>query len=565
MASASGSYCGVCEAQDVVKAAAFWCPECNEGICTSCEKHHRASRGTRKHEVTSMDDYKQIPPIIASINQYCPEHDKKYQLYCSQHEQLCCPLCITTNHKKCDLLAIDEIVKTSRNSALFEIMEQNLKEMKNNIDRIVEDRRQNLEIIKQQRQGFQTDIKEMRAKINIHLDKLEQEIQQDLQAAEQKVMSQINRFVQKVSDHEKTIDELQNNIAATKRFATDLQTFFGGKMFEAKIQEEEKFMTSLIEDSGLQQIHLQCKLDNKMSDILSMTKIGEISVTTKSPTISMTTDREKQAQKRIPTISKTINDINLTILKTIEISEGKRKIGITGCTIMPSGKMVFVDQSNDRLVIHNDKGLFDCEIPVSHFPLDVTSINENTVAVTHNAEPYQIEIINIVNKKIVNEIKTSNKCYGITNENERLIYYEVGRGIQIADVKSESTATTVVKVDGKHNWNYVATSNDRIYHTINQSNTVTCYTITGQKVWEYKDESILKSVRGVAVDNDSNVYVVSYEHDSIVVLSPDGKRARRLLAKENGIQYPSGIYFDKGRNILMLTNFYGPASLYEVK
>ncbi|VDI22331.1 Hypothetical predicted protein [Mytilus galloprovincialis] len=325
MASASGSYCGVCEAQDVVKAAAFWCPECNEGICTSCEKHHRASRGTRKHEVTSMDDYKQIPPIIASINQYCPEHDKKYQLYCSQHEQLCCPLCITTNHKKCDLLAIDEIVKTSRNSALFEIMEQNLKEMKNNIDRIVEDRRQNLEIIKQQRQGFQTDIKEMRAKINIHLDKLEQEIQQDLQAAEQKVMSQINRFVQKVSDHEKTIDELQNNIAATKRFATDLQTFFGGKMFEAKIQEEEKFMTSLIEDSGLQQIHLQCKLDNKMSDILSMTKIGEISVTTKPSTISMTTDREKQAQKRIPTISKTINDINLTLLKQIEISKKENR------------------------------------------------------------------------------------------------------------------------------------------------------------------------------------------------------------------------------------------------
>ncbi|VDI42234.1 Hypothetical predicted protein [Mytilus galloprovincialis] len=400
MASASGSYCGVCEAQDVVKAAAFWCPECNEGICTSCEKHHRASR--------------------ASINQYCPEHDKKYQLYCSQHEQLCCPLCITTNHKKCDLLAIDEIVKTSRNSALFEIMEQNLKEMKNNIDRIVEDRRQNLEIIKQQRQGFQTDIKEMRAKINIHLDKLEQEIQQDLQAAEQKVMSQINRFVQNVSDHEKTIDELQNNIAATKRFATDLQTFFGGKMFEAKIQEEEKFMTSLIEDSGLQQIHLQCKLDNKMSDILSMTKIGEISVTTKPSTISMTTDREKQAQKRIPTISKTINDINLTLLKQIEISKGENRIGITACTIMPS---------------------------------DVTCIDENTVAVTHNAEPYQIEIINIVNKKIVNQIKTSNQCYGITNENERLIYYEVGSGIQIADVKSESTATTVVKVDGEHNWN----------------------------------------------------------------------------------------------------------------
>ncbi|CAC5426649.1 unnamed protein product [Mytilus coruscus] len=205
MASASGTVCGVCETQHVVKEAAFWCLDCDEGICTSCEKHHRASR--------------QIPPIIASISQYCQGHN--------------------------------EIVKTSKNSALFEIKEQSLKEMKNNIERIVEDRRQNLEEIKQQRQRFQTDIREIRDKINTHLDKLEQEIQQDIQAAEQKVMSQIDSFVLKISDHGKTIDELKNNISATKSFATDLQTFFGGKMFEAKIKEEEKFIVSLIEDGSL--------------------------------------------------------------------------------------------------------------------------------------------------------------------------------------------------------------------------------------------------------------------------------------------------------------------------
>ncbi|CAG2192551.1 unnamed protein product [Mytilus edulis] len=318
MASASGSFCGVCEAQDVVNEAAVWCPECNEGICTSCEKHHRASRGTKHHEVTSMNDYKQIPHTIASINQYCPEHDKKYQHYCSLHEKLCCPPCITTNHKKCDLLVIDEIIKTSKGSALFDIMEQSLKEMKKNIERIVEDRRQNLEAIKHQRQRFHADIKETREKINNHLDKLEQDIKQDIQAAEQKVISQINRFVQKVSDHGKTIDELQKNITATKRFATDLQTFFGGKMFESEIQKEEEFMMSLIEDGCLQQLNLQWRMDAKMSDILSMTKISEISVIPKPSTISVTTDREKQAQQMIPKIPKTINEIQLTLLKTIE-------------------------------------------------------------------------------------------------------------------------------------------------------------------------------------------------------------------------------------------------------
>ncbi|CAC5373383.1 unnamed protein product [Mytilus coruscus] len=303
MASADEIFCGVCETQHVARDATFWCPECVDGLCSSCENLHRASKASKNHEVTSVNNYQQIQHTIASINQYCPGHEKKYEHYCSQHKTLCCPLCITTNHKKCDLLAIDEIVNMPMIFALFDIMEQSLEEMKVDIEGIVEDRRQNLRKIQQQRQRFQTNIKEIREKINKHLDKLENEIQQDIQAAEQKVQSQIERLLSKVSDHGKSLDELKKNIFATKSFATDLQIFFGGKMFEAEIQKEEKFMQSLIEDGSLQQINLECKIADKVSDILSMTEIGEISAITNLTTITLTIDRE-QAQQMIPKISK---------------------------------------------------------------------------------------------------------------------------------------------------------------------------------------------------------------------------------------------------------------------
>ncbi|XP_052093900.1 uncharacterized protein LOC127729954 [Mytilus californianus] len=563
MASASGTFCGVCETQHVVREATFWCSECDEGLCSSCEKHHRASKASRNHEVISVNNYQKIPNTIANINQYCSDHEKKYQLYCSKHEKLCCPLCITRNHKTCDLMAIDDIVKTSKTSALFDIMEQSLKDMKSNMKKIVEDRKQNLEKIQQQRQRFQTDIKEIREKINKHLDKLEKKIQQDIQVATQKVQSQIEKLHSKISDNGKSLDELSKNIFATKSFATDLQTFFGGKMFEAEIQKEEKFMQSLIEDGSLQQINLQCKLDDKMSDILSMTKIGDISIITNSPTITLTIDRDKQAQHMVPTISKTMNDINPTLLKKFEIPKGEIGIGITGCTIMPSRKIVFVDRSNDRLVIHNENGLFDYEISVSRLPFDVACVEENVVAVTHNAEPYHIEIIDIRNKKILNKIKTNNQCYGITNNKGRLIYYEKRRGIQTAEAINESTVTTLVKFDDVFNYCYVTASNNKIYNSNYDSGTVTCYTITGQKVWEYKNESILKRIRGVTVDNDSNVYVASRNYNSVVGVSPDGKNARELL-KENWIDWSYGIHFDQGRNILLITNLDGIASLYNI-
>ncbi|VDI72442.1 Hypothetical predicted protein [Mytilus galloprovincialis] len=563
MASASETLCGVCETQHTVREANFWCSECDEGLCSSCEKHHRASKASRNHEVISVNNYQKLPSTIASINQYCSDHEKKYQHYCSQHEKLCCPLCITRNHKTCDFIEIDDIVKTSKTSPLFDIMEQSLKDMKSNIGIIVEDRRQNLEMIHKQRQTLQTDVQKIRDKINKHLDKLQNEIQQDIQAAEQKIQSQIQRLLSKCFDHEKSLDELQKNIFATKSFATDLQTFLGGKMFETEIQKEDSFMQSLIEDGTLQQMDLQCKIDDKLSNILSMTKIGDISVITKPPTITLTMARDKQAQLMLPTIPKKINDINLTLFKTFDISKGNRYLLITGCTIMPSGEMVFIDRSSSNILIYNENALFECEIPISLCPIDVTCIDENTVAVTHNAEPCHIEIINIANKTIVKRIKTSNMCYGITNNAGRLVYYETGSGIKTVDVTNESTINTVVKVDAIHHWNYVTSSKDKIYHTNSDTDTVTCYTVIGQKFWEYKDESTLKPIRGVTIDNDSNVYVAFYGNDHIVVLSPDGKDVRKL-GGDHGINCSYGIHFDQGRNILLVTNMHGKAFLYYI-
>ncbi|CAG2234735.1 unnamed protein product [Mytilus edulis] len=229
-----------------------------------------------------------------------------------------------------------------------------------------------------------------------------------------------------------------------------------------------------------------------MSDILSMKKMGEISVIVNPPTITMTTEREKQAQQMVPKISNTINDINLTLLKKFEISKERKLPVISDCTIMPTREIVFVDKTNDRLTIHSENGSFVCEIPVSHRPVSITCIDENSVAVTHNQKPYHIEIINIANRKIVKRIKTSYECYGITHQNGKLIYYETGSGIQTRNINDESTVTAVVTIDGKHHWNYITSSKDNINHTSDESNTVTCYTITGQKIWEYKDDSIFK-------------------------------------------------------------------------
>jgi DNA-binding beta-propeller fold protein YncE len=94
---------------------------------------------------------------------------------------------------------------------------------------------------------------------------------------------------------------------------------------------------------------------------------------------------------------------------------------------------------------------------------------------------------------------------------------------------------------------------------------VTCYTIKGEQLWVYKDASVLNDSFGVTVDNNYIAYVTSYSSDNVVVLAPDGRQGKQLISRYDGLIYPTGIYFDKSKNSLLVANIYGPTLLYEMR
>ena len=105
--------CGICESQHITKCADHWCPECEEGLCSECQKHHSLSKGTRTHAIISIKNYKKLPTSISQIVHTCKDHEMKVTIYCPKHHTICCPVCISTNHKNCvNLMAIPELIKT---------------------------------------------------------------------------------------------------------------------------------------------------------------------------------------------------------------------------------------------------------------------------------------------------------------------------------------------------------------------------------------------------------------------------------------------------------------------
>ncbi|XP_052101423.1 transcription intermediary factor 1-alpha-like [Mytilus californianus] len=558
MASSSTVSCGVCDSQHTTTNADYWCPECDEGLCSQCLKYHSASKALRNHDIISVDNYKQLPPSIANISPYCSQHDRKFKNYCPQHESISCPLCIQSNHANCvGILSLENVIQTAKTSVLLESLDQNLKDIKLNFERVVKDRTQNLVEIQNQRQKFHDEIKQLRNKINEHLDSLEQLILQDLYAAEEKVKSQIEDFLGKLAEHTEKMDLLQTNMSAIKEYASDLQAFLGSKMVETEIKKHEIFMQSLFEDGSLQKIDLNCKIKDNLSDVLStVTSFGSISVESNSPLVVLQTEKDKQAQIRTfhhapPT---TVNDIKMTLKRKFEFT------CVTGCSFSSKGDIFLVDYGKIRLLILKEDGTLHSDIPLSNQnPVDVTCIDDKTVAVSFQSSN-QIQIINILTKKIESMIKTTSSCQGICYADGHLLCCNTGTGIQKVKV-SDNRSSTLVKDDTLSGWSFVTTSKDKIFYTNRSNNTVSCYTVTGEKKWEYKDQSV-RSPRGISVDKDSNVYIASYGNNIIIVLSSDGKQVRKLLGTVDGIRIPFGLAFDVKKDKLIVANHNGPV-LYE--
>jgi hypothetical protein len=286
---------------------------------------------------------------------------------------------------------------------------------------------------------------------------------------------------------------------------------------------------------------------------------------TNPPVINIQRRTDKQAQIMTitpPVRNVSIHDINIVLLRKKERICSK----IIGCTFTPNGKFIFADYGTKGLHILIEDWTsdnLDTKLPAIRNAFDVTCIGDTRLAISTGIHRH-ISILNIASKKIEKIINTSDCCFGITQNEGSLLFCEKARGISRVQL-SDNSISLLVKQEGFLDHTYVITSGDNIYHTNNKTNTVCCHTINGDKLWEFQDAAIIVNPHGVAVDRDLNVYVASLGNNSVVMISPDGRRSRTVLGKSDGIYRPFAICFYKVKNNLVVCNFNGTAFLYKVE
>ncbi|CAC5388350.1 unnamed protein product [Mytilus coruscus] len=528
--ASSTPVCGVCDQSNITKPSIIWCFECDEGLCSECKDHHSRSKGTRKHCTVPINEYLKIPCDIVKINQICGKHNEKYTIYCKKHECLCCGSCIVENHMECrDFDKLADVTQNTKLSNAFYEIEQSLVELSDNIQIVRNDREHNLKRLSEKKRKIEQEVKQTRIIINNHLDKIQDDIIKKLNAIEKNENKIISELLSVLKENEGEITEFRTNIENIKEHATDLQAFISMKELEKKVLCKDEFLQSVINSENFKDCELSCNVNADIQDLANHIKnFGEVKIETRPCNVLLIRRKNKQAQIMRPHISsKLVENINLKLHKTIST------IGeyIRGCCILPDGKMAFSSNSDRAVRVFNLNGTKDFEVNTPTNAFDVSYIShDNTLAVTSGMSLIKcITIIDIQSKQIKKTIPVDSEYYGIgVTSDDKFICSAAGKGIKLINPHNNST-TDLVR-DNKISRNcYVAIFGDKIYHTNNHLNTVTCYDLQGAVKWIFKNEKVLMSAQGISVDNDGNVYVEGNRTNNAVVISPDGQKYKEIL------------------------------------
>jgi hypothetical protein len=344
--------------------------------------------------------------------------------------------------------------------------------------------------------------------------------------------------------------------------ATDLQTFIGVNEITSVVDGEAKK-----QKGAFNYDLLELKLDflsEFESFVKDVSKFGVVSVTKKHCSTSLVKEAELQAQ--IPEEIKLGVTPKLTRKANVDFQpKVKGRVCIHGSDILPDGKLVFAEREGKRLLMFSNNGYYEKDlVRFSGRPFEVSYTGENIVAVTI-WDNHEVVFVNVITNTITNAIDIGYLCYGTDFNMNRLAIrvMQLPTSSHIVYLDPKGKLIDRVNISGMNSTN-ISLRDDTINSTDSVTNTIYCYTLTGQHIWTFKDHNVLREPRGIALDRNRNVYVAGYETNNVVVLSPEGKNCRQILTKSDGLDKPYSLRINIDRSELLVCNENGLAFLFSL-
>lgn len=199
-------------------------------------------------------------------------------------------------------------------------------------------------------------------------------------------------------------------------------------------------------------------------------------------------DRQAQilVQKDMPSISNIQFELNRKLDTACKFP--------LGCCVTTKGEFLFTnyDEGQDKITILSTSDEVGCQFqfikPYRSF--DVVCIDDTTAAVSsgYSNEKPGIGFLNLISGKLTKFITLPNFPYGITYDGTSLICCVINKDIHV--ISCADYSITTIPNTALFGLSYISCFDDKIFLTNQDQHIVNCYLYTGEKVWEFRDETI---------------------------------------------------------------------------
>ncbi|XP_052064365.1 uncharacterized protein LOC127704371 [Mytilus californianus] len=256
------SYCEPCFRGNKESVSFSWCCDCEETLCSVCDETHRINKVSMSHTAVAVEKLLLTTPITVSSYVLCEIHPEiSIEFHCPEHCLLCCRKCIQTVHRTCDIVSIEDVSKTAKQSALFEKLFIDVKELFHTTEQLKERHSKNLDGINQQEMEITNKIKQLKVVFDNHFEKLESKLKNEMKQLKQRAVSSLNQNENTVDKLFMTFEKHNANLKFVSDHGSNRHAFILANILKPEIEKKETELNELIALERTMDIELKTNVD----------------------------------------------------------------------------------------------------------------------------------------------------------------------------------------------------------------------------------------------------------------------------------------------------------------
>jgi peptidoglycan hydrolase CwlO-like protein len=185
------------------------------------------------------ENLRKLQKIAQDIGETCLEHDRKFEVYCSDHQESCCIKCSTTGiHKSCsNTVPLDDVIGDVKSSVAMRSIEEELSGLISKIGTIIENKESSMHLVEDQTTNIKKDFQDMRESIEKTIGEQFKKMENKIDERKTEYETKTNDVITKLKENLTTAQNVRETIAKIKESASNLQIFLCLKELESMVSK----------------------------------------------------------------------------------------------------------------------------------------------------------------------------------------------------------------------------------------------------------------------------------------------------------------------------------------